>query len=65
MTRPLDPQPPRWGFSYYHDRVLDWCRANYRTCPFNCAKNGAPNCFHHVAEQECEPSKAVPYVQTK
>lgn len=65
MTRTSDPRPPVYGYSHYHDAVLALCIGSYRGCPFNCAKDGAPNCFHHVAEQECEPAQALPFAEWK
>ena len=59
MPTPDAPIPPRYGFSRYHDRVLDYCVAEHGGCPFNCAKNGAANCFFHVARRECEPAQQV------
>lgn len=55
MPEPKDP--PRWGFTKRHDRALDWCITHYGRCPFGCAKDGAPNCFHNVANNECQPAQ--------
>lgn len=56
------PQPQfEYGFSARHDAVLDHCRASFGTCPFGCAKDGAPNCYRNsVLEQRCEPGRSVP-----
>lgn len=48
---------PRWGYSLRHDRALDLCIAKFPSCPFGCAKNGAPNCDWNVAANRCEPAK--------
>jgi hypothetical protein len=50
------------------DRVsaaLSLCRREYGTCPFGCAKDGAPNCATHIlgtitgGRPECEPGRRV------
>lgn len=51
--------PTKYGFSLQHDRALDLCKSSYPTCPFGCAKDGAPNCAHNVHEARCEPGKRV------
>lgn len=49
----------KYGFGSAHDAALDLCRAEHGTCPFGCAKDGAPNCAYHVLRCECEPAKRI------
>lgn len=39
------------------EQALTLCIAEYGTCPFGCAKDGAPNCGVHVRAGECEPGR--------
>jgi len=53
----------KYGFSAYHDQVLDLCRAKYGPCPFGCVKDGAPNCFSNVSNLDCPPSRAITFTE--
>lgn len=55
------PQLSKYGFSRWHDEVLDWCRAHLKHCPYNCAQDGAPNCWGNCIELRCEPSRQIEY----
>lgn len=50
---------PIFGYSHRHDAALTLCIAEYGTCPFGCAKDGAPNCVYHVQRRECDPAKVT------
>jgi hypothetical protein len=54
----------KYGFSEWHDKTLNWCRAHLQFCPFNCAQDGAPNCWGNCIEFRCEPSRQFPYYNT-
>lgn len=49
----------KYGFSELHDEVLDYCRWHYLSCPFGCTQDGAPNCYHHTVNLECQPAKDI------
>jgi len=55
--------PSKYGFSIHQDLALALCIAKFGTCPYGCAKDGAPNCDAHarnigLAEgAQCEPGK--------
>lgn len=59
MKKPTPPPLPvlQFGASARHDRILLRCIASGTPCPFNCVKDGAPNCVHHVALRECPPAQ--------
>lgn len=49
----------QYGWTARHDAALNLCVARFSTCPFGCAKDGAPNCAYHVQLVECEPAVQV------
>ena len=50
---------PQWGYSFEHDAALNLCRSRREPCPFGCVKDGAPNCWYHFTQAECEPAQIV------
>ena len=58
MTK-TPPAMTVYGHTPRHDAALALCIAHYATCPFGCAKDGAPNCAWHVGRLDCGPAQAM------